>query len=190
MNIDNNVRYQETDKKILHAYGVLAKKKPVEKITVSEICAEAGIHRTTFYGHYQDVIDLGDTVVMHQLSLFIDEYVLRDGFSFDKLIRAQMQFYYKNQEVIRSHLNQSKKDILAASTRRNVLSKDFEKEYMKCFNCKDSKEVMYHQMFFESGFTSVVGKWIKEGCKEPPEEISDVIIKIYRGSMAPLKEDD
>ena len=33
-------------------------KKPIEKITITELCKNADINRTTFYAHYSDQYDL------------------------------------------------------------------------------------------------------------------------------------
>ena len=36
----------------------LMEKKPIEKITIKELCENADINRTTFYAHYSDQYDL------------------------------------------------------------------------------------------------------------------------------------
>lgn len=33
-------------------------KKPIEKITIQELCEESGVNRTTFYHHYQAPIQI------------------------------------------------------------------------------------------------------------------------------------
>ncbi|MCD8023168.1 MAG: TetR/AcrR family transcriptional regulator [Lachnospiraceae bacterium] len=58
MNKKGNQRYAETKEKIETIFSELLKKKDISEITVSEICRLAGIHRTTFYGHYEDIYDL------------------------------------------------------------------------------------------------------------------------------------
>ena len=37
---------------------VLLRKEPLEKITVDQICREAGVHRSTFYRYFTDKFDL------------------------------------------------------------------------------------------------------------------------------------
>ena len=36
--------------------------KPLNRVTVREICEEAGINRSSFYSHYQDVFDMMERV--------------------------------------------------------------------------------------------------------------------------------
>ena len=43
---------------IRRAFTDLLGQKPIESISVKELCAAAGINRGTFYGHYQDLYDL------------------------------------------------------------------------------------------------------------------------------------
>lgn len=44
-----------TRRHIEKAFSELYKTKPAEKITVNEICAAAGVHRSTFYRYFTDV---------------------------------------------------------------------------------------------------------------------------------------
>lgn len=58
MNIQNNSRFQFTEKCIELALEKLVKRKTIDNISVKDICKEAGINRSSFYAHYQDVNDL------------------------------------------------------------------------------------------------------------------------------------
>ena len=62
MNKKGNQRYEEMEKRIKNAFlGLLREQEKKGKrgdITVSAVCEKAGIHRTTFYGHYLDIPDL------------------------------------------------------------------------------------------------------------------------------------
>ncbi|MBV7276677.1 TetR/AcrR family transcriptional regulator [Clostridiaceae bacterium UIB06] len=46
---------KHTEDKIIHAFWELYKTQKIEKITVKSITDACGIHRATFYLHYQDV---------------------------------------------------------------------------------------------------------------------------------------
>ena len=48
----------------------LLKKKPFEYITVSEICETASVNRSTFYLHYETIIDLLDETTRYLLDDF------------------------------------------------------------------------------------------------------------------------
>ena len=55
-------RYSVADEAILGAFFKLVKKKTTDQITVSDIIKTAGIARSTFYNHYQDIPSLVSAV--------------------------------------------------------------------------------------------------------------------------------
>ena len=44
------------------AFVHLLHKKPIERISITELCQKAGVNRSTFYAHYLDIYDLMDQV--------------------------------------------------------------------------------------------------------------------------------
>ena len=57
-----DLRIEKTEKGIKNAFIELRSKKPLEKITVRELCEIARINKSTFYSHYKDIYDLSDTL--------------------------------------------------------------------------------------------------------------------------------
>lgn len=58
MNKKNNLRYQENEAKIRAYFISLLDTTDIDRITVRMICEEVGIHRSTFYAHFEDIYDL------------------------------------------------------------------------------------------------------------------------------------
>lgn len=54
----NESKYFNTAVKMDAALMSLLEKKDFEYITVKEVCAEAGVNRSTFYLHYENTRDL------------------------------------------------------------------------------------------------------------------------------------
>ena len=48
-------RIEKTKKSIKNAFMELRAKKPLEKISVKELCDLAYINKSTFYSHYEDI---------------------------------------------------------------------------------------------------------------------------------------
>ncbi len=44
------------------AFTDLLRQKPIQNITIKELCERAGINRGTFYSHYTDIYDLRDNI--------------------------------------------------------------------------------------------------------------------------------
>lgn len=55
-----DIRTEKTERAIKNAFLELRSKKPLEKITVRELCALACINKSTFYGHYEDIYGLSE----------------------------------------------------------------------------------------------------------------------------------
>lgn len=51
-------RYHVADEAIYDAFFLLLKEKELDKITVSDVIKKAGIVRSTFYNHYENIPDL------------------------------------------------------------------------------------------------------------------------------------
>ena len=55
-----DLRTQKTQKAIKNAFIALRMKKPLNKISVTELAKEAMISKATFYLHYKDIYDLSE----------------------------------------------------------------------------------------------------------------------------------
>ena len=87
MNIEgSDLRVRMTKKMLIEAFLRLRKQKPLRRITVSELCSEAGVGRGTFYAHYQDVYDLNERLE----GQFLEEFsvALRDALEHQENIQS------------------------------------------------------------------------------------------------------
>ena len=57
-----DLRIVKTKKAIINAFLSLRAKRPLEKITVKELCEMAIINKSTFYSHYADIYELSDSL--------------------------------------------------------------------------------------------------------------------------------
>lgn len=55
-----DIRIKKTKNNIKEVFIQLRSKKPLEKITVTELCKLAQINKSTFYSHYRDIFNLSD----------------------------------------------------------------------------------------------------------------------------------
>ncbi|MCR4674575.1 MAG: TetR family transcriptional regulator C-terminal domain-containing protein [Lachnospiraceae bacterium] len=181
MNTSNNSKYQETEIKIKEAFGRLAARKDIEKITVSDICTEANLHRTTFYGHYEDINALTVMIGYEQFQAFFDAFNQDGIWDFREGMRYQVEFYKRYQEIIRKHIltsNPSSGERKTNFIQNNILDK-MGSQYKAAFHCDTDTEFYYHQVFFSSGLNSIIEQWVMGGCKESVDEITNIICKIF-----------
>ncbi|WP_270815612.1 TetR/AcrR family transcriptional regulator [Hungatella effluvii] len=57
-----DLRIEKTHQSIVNAFIALRSGKPLEKITVKELCEKAQINKSTFYFHYADIYELSDSL--------------------------------------------------------------------------------------------------------------------------------
>ena len=58
----NDARVRYTQKVLKDSLLQLLEKKPINKITVKEVCELAELNRATFYAHYTDCLDLLESI--------------------------------------------------------------------------------------------------------------------------------
>lgn len=178
MNTKGNQRAITTENNIKNTFLNLLKEKEIGKISVSEICSRARIHRTTFYAHYQDVRDLMEHLV-GEMYLQVLSYFVEDGkpFKGDGFLHL-FQLVQEHKAFFRSYLE-------IAGTRASdyeglpeLLRKQVD-ELVKAMDFASAEELYYHQTFFCAGLSAVIKRWILRGCKETPEQMCALIAKEY-----------
>ena len=180
MNVGNNQRYQDTEERIFQAYWKLASGKELHKITVADLCREAKIHRTTFYGHFPDIYDLQEKVMKKQFRTFLHGFINEAGeWEFREGMRKQMEFYYRNRKVIKLHLKSLEQRECKKPLFEITMTSKMVQSYQKLFQLKNEREAAYHQEFFQTGLAAVVRQWVEDDCKEPLEEITDLMCRIF-----------
>ncbi|MGN1119563.1 MAG: TetR/AcrR family transcriptional regulator [Oscillospiraceae bacterium] len=75
-----DLRIQRTKAAIRAAFLELRKKKPIEKITVTELSKLAGINKATFYLHYADIYFLSDEIEDEIIEQIISNLNLKERF--------------------------------------------------------------------------------------------------------------
>ncbi len=114
-----DVRIQRTKNAIKEAFLDLKQKKPVEKITVTELTRQAGINKATFYLHYSDIYALSDEIE----GGMIDE-ILLDIQGVDKFFDNPEDYAIRIFDAFVAHREQL--DCIFSSSRRSLLSEKIE----------------------------------------------------------------
>ena len=78
---DRDYRVRVTKMLIRKQFTELLAAKPIQSITVRELCERTGINRSTFYNHYRDVYDLLEKIEEEMLA----ELAVSDAAAFTAL---------------------------------------------------------------------------------------------------------
>ncbi|HQO56729.1 MAG TPA: TetR/AcrR family transcriptional regulator [Clostridia bacterium] len=183
-------RYAGTASLMDEALLLLLEQKDFDRITVKELCQKAGVNRTTFYLHYQNMNDLlEETVEMinrrfrESLSSIPSGDTTREILTSEKYLRPYLGFIKENMRAYRViHL----KDKLFQS------QKTFESMYQTVFSPALShfgvseRERKYVFAFYTQGTVAIIGKWIEDNCRD---DIDMIIELIARHTMASRQEE-
>lgn len=184
-------KYFSTAVKMDEAFIGLLAEKDFQYITVKEICQRAGVHRSTFYLHYETMADLlNESVeyIMREFSRhFQEEPCLPDIASspLDALylidanhLLPYLAFIRDNKRLFRASVEQS-----AALGLQNHYEEMFRQVFdpiLERFQVPE-KDRHYTMTFYLHGITALVMEWLKNDCRESTEEIADIIMRNIAG---------
>ena len=67
-----DIRIEKTQRAIKNAFLELRVKKPLEKISVRELCEAACINKSTFYSHYADIYALSEALEIETVNMIVN----------------------------------------------------------------------------------------------------------------------
>ena len=84
-----DLRIEKTEKGIRNAFIELRSRKPLEKITIKELCEHAYINKSTFYSYYKDIYDLSERMEEEVVSSITNsishpEYIMENPAEFTR----------------------------------------------------------------------------------------------------------
>ena len=185
-------KYFNTAMKMDLALISLLKKKPLAYITVSEICKEAGVNRSTFYLHYETLDDLLAETTRYLLDNFL-AYFSTDAkaialnikdcelsdliFICDKYLSPYLSFVKDHREIFATALLYNQ-----ALGFGDVYHRMFDSIFnpiLERFHYPSSNR-QYVMMYYLSGVHAIILEWLRNGCDKSIQEISEIIsICIY-----------
>lgn len=167
MNTKNNKRKRESVEKIERAFINRLISKEINQISVTDICKESGLNRSTFYANYLDVYDLADKLRAKLEKDFDNQF--KDQANQSAL--TMFQHIYENQIFYKIYFK------LGYDERHQTYVYDISRAEQDFKN----RHLDYHIEFFRNGLNAIIRMWLNGGCKETPEEMAEIIKSEYRG---------
>ena len=179
--LDARVRY--TRKVIEDAFMGLLEKKPVARITVTEICQIAQINRATFYKHYLDVPDLLDQMEQRLLSELKDVIgEMPEGEKLTKAVlldaMARMLEYVKNGAGKYMILAGDGADPTLPMKTFDMMNRQFYPLLSQRIPHKNENQMkmLYHYLTLGCGGAMTI--WIRGGMRESCEEMAQFLVNL------------
>ncbi len=160
------------------AFMDLLKRKPVQNISVKELCETAGVNRGTFYAHYTDVFDL-----LRQIE---DEMLAEFEKALSPLLNDESKPF--NPVQISAEIFQCLKDNsdLCTVTLSDYGDKEFllrlinmgrercMETYLKHYPGVTPRQVDYYYAFASAGCIGLLRKWLDDGMTASAQEIAQM----------------
>ena len=185
-------KYFNTAIKMDLALISLLKKKPFDYITVSEICKEAGVNRSTFYLHYETIGDLLQETTRYLLDDFL-AYFSTDTkaialnladcelndliFICDKYLSPYLSYVKDHKEIFGTALlyNQT----LGFEDVYKRMFDNIFNPILERFQYTPSNR-QYVMMYYLNGVNAIILEWLRNSCDKSIQEIAEIIsICIY-----------
>lgn len=184
MGLDARIRY--TKMVIKDTFIALLKEKPVNKVTVKEICDLAEINRATFYKYYSDPFDLLDKIELEMLSqlqsnLKTSPCSFREIFVFIMVnIRADSERY----RTLVSENGDSKFPRRIFSICYDHITDDLRRQFPDLSPIQ--QEWLYS--FSAQGCCGILERWISGGMSEGIEEVADFAQKLIEATTKAMSD--
>lgn len=172
MNTPNNKRKKESRERIERVFIGLLQTKALSEISVSDICKQAGLNRTTFYANYTDIYGLADTIRSRLEGNLSELYQneIAQGFNSNDYLKL-FQHIKSNQIFYQTYFKLGYDNNYKIFVYDVILAREhFQNRFIE-----------YHMEFFKAGITQIIKMWLSNGCKESPEDMFDIIKSEYRG---------
>lgn len=174
-------RIRRTKRKLQEALFLTLSQKPLEKITVKELCERAGITRATFYVYFEDIPDMAEQMEQQALQLYRQaceqfwrerstreaaERLLSKIFSFAKEHPAMMRILLRPQNM-------------EQMLKRLPFPFDCDSLYIseKAPSCETMEGM--EGRFVSAGCMAVLHHWLVGGMKIAPEKIARRTLSLF-----------
>lgn len=188
-NIIPDERYSVADEAILGAFFKLVKEKKPDRITVSDITKTAGIARSTFYNHYQDIPSLLSAVedkTIHDVFSMMENFQPKNDRDicssyFLTLCRYTMENPFLSGLLSTPHGNDLFEKMLT------MLHHYVTETTSNSRPARHTKEEVSYVITCAIGSTiGVLHKWSRDNFNLAPEVIADILSEVFLSGMLPL----
>lgn len=180
----NDGKYFYTAQLMNQALLSLLEKKDIEFIKVTEITKKAGVNRSTFYLHYDDIYDLLEETIDNLNKQFVSTFNVstpikiqtkKDAFLItDEFLIPYLNFVKKNKRVLK--LIHQKPQLFQSNSAYKKMYDDIFYPAISLFEKEENKKIYYLE-FFTGGVSSIIRKWLKMDCITEIEDLVWIIKK-------------
>ena len=180
MHKKENQRVALTRRLLYEALVEILKKKHINQVTVTELCAKAGINRATFYTHYNTPNDILIWMLeKHAAAMTEMQHRQRAGaITSEQQITETCEYLYEHREffkiIIRNDMDQSIGPRILDEVMRQAATPILLNE-----GNYDETDCLLIGTYVISGSYKLISKWLIEDLPKTPKEIASLIILLF-----------
>jgi len=156
------------------AFMELAGEKKIDKISVKELTARAGINRSTFYAHYEDIYDLKEQV-LEGFRAFMQEQVLPlvvdivYGRDMEQVSYRIIEIFKENKLLYKAFLVNNRDDAMVEEFKN--IAMDTLKGRFSGMGMTPPAELEYILEYLVAGHLALLSLWAKDENTLPVEKL-------------------
>ncbi|PWM39549.1 MAG: TetR/AcrR family transcriptional regulator [Clostridiales bacterium] len=190
----NDHRTRVTRLLIRRAFTELLGQKPIQSISIKELCEKAGINRGTFYTHYSDIYDLLEKMEQDMMEDFQKALepllnTAQDDITPLKITTGIFQCLKENADLCTVTLGPYGDKEFAAKLINYGRERCIE-TYSSYFKGATHKQLEFFYAFISSGCIGLLQKWLSEGMNSSVEEIAKMSEDIMMYGIGFLKKQE
>ncbi len=167
---------RDTKQKLLDSFIELAKKKPLDKITVKQISDNCGVTSQTFYNHFSDKYDLIIWAYKERVNNLLYEFE-EGNLTWRQVIHGFLDGYEVNEGFIRNAILNTKGEDSYIKKSSYFLCEKIEffvKKRRRVEELPDNIKLLIK--FNVGGMMNVIAYWLFNGMRTEKSEMVDLII--------------
>lgn len=175
-----NQRVRLTKRLLKESLMKLMEKKEISRISVSELCADAGINRTTFYNHYGSQFDVLEEMghdLAEQIKFFGQEHNKNSGWALDKQVEeicTYLKTHRKEAVLIFENFTADSEIVEEIFKNRVTCMSDY-KDSVQQF---DAATQSLLNKFMLNGIYSLIRYWLIEDVNKSPADIGALALQL------------
>ena len=180
-------KYATTAVRMDQAMLALLQKKTFEEISVSELCKEAGVNRSTFYQHYRNTSELLEEATSYLVDDFLTYFpfdLQKDEIDFAACDLNELNFVCDKYLIPYLTYVKEHKEVFTAC-REHAVTLKLEEVYGRMFKrlfdpimerFHYPREARHYAIrYYLTGINAINMEWVREGCKTPVEDVARII---------------
>lgn len=182
MNQKDNRRVQMTKQLLRNSLLEMLHTQEIHKISIRTLCQHADVNRSTFYKYYSSQYDLlkdMEDILLTQ----IEEQLTCLNKNLNDLTRLVniLAFLQEHLELCRMLINSN---VDPEFPKRLLYLPCVQDNIAKKFPIGNKTHALYFQDFVLYGGYQMIKRWINCGCKESPEEMTQILDRAFQKFLA------